>query len=98
MQPGPAPDSGVWTHANSWLGPVPGDRVGVAVLGAPEDLKPLVARFGQYADRTLFPYPMVITLQLPTGAVKHVTPSLVMVFSRSGLAQAAALARRDGAP
>jgi len=97
-EPGPAPDSGVWTHANSWLGPVPGSHVGVAILGAPEDLKPIAARFGPYAARTLFPYSMTITLQLPTGAVKHVTPSLVMVFTRSGLAQAAALARRDGAP
>jgi hypothetical protein len=81
-----APDFSVWLHVE------PNGTIGVGLMGTYPALCPLIERYGRYAQRISFPYPE------PLGEAFDVLGDvtdlhwLVMMFDRSGLDSAAALA------
>jgi hypothetical protein len=69
-----------------WLGPWPGDRFAIGIVGSYSAIKPLIDHYGADADTIYFPYPDKLTTAIRTG----VTPEIfLMVFRREGLARAA---------
>jgi hypothetical protein len=69
-----------------WLGPWPGDRFAIEIVGSYSAIKPLINHYGADADSIYFPYPDKLTTAIRTGVTPEI---LLMAFRREGLARAA---------
>jgi len=89
---GPAPEAqkGTPWHDDLWLGHWPPDDIGVGLTSCRWVLEPIIQKFTPYARMTSFPFP------LPYKNVSRENQNfgrLLMVFSRSALHRAAAVAK-----
>ena len=77
---------------SAWLRDGPDGTISVGLMGTYPALCPLIERYGRYAQRIYFPYPS--SLGEAFDALDDVTAPrwLVMLFDRSGLDRAAAMA------
>jgi hypothetical protein len=73
-----------WTLNGLWLGPGPGDTVGVGVPGTYAALEPVLSRYEKKASATYFPSPQKLTGQTKRGG----QGLLVMVFTPAQLHRA----------
>jgi hypothetical protein len=81
-------------HLGVWLGPMGDGHASVGVYGSYAAVEPIIARYGQSAVRTYFPYPK--TLDASRAADDHLGDRyglMVMEFNREQLAAVAAQVR-----
>jgi hypothetical protein len=86
----PAPGALQWWQ-NLWLGPWGDCMVGVGIVGAYEDLEPLVEHYGPNAADIFFPYPA----KLLDGS-KQGNGQLLIIFTPRGLDRAVGKAKNAG--
>jgi hypothetical protein len=80
----------VRTRNGLYLGPWPGGKIAVGVVGSYDALRPLIARYRNYASEIFFPFPRQLS-DPPHGDT--FMRQLVMVFDRESLARVAAMPR-----
>jgi hypothetical protein len=76
-----------WCHL-IWLGPLGGGNIGIGLTGYYQGVKPVIARYGPYATKVFYPYPLKIGEKADPDALGV----LLMIFDRGRLALASTVA------
>jgi len=81
-----------WCYS-MWFGPIGGNSIGIGLIGYYAGLKPVIGRYGQFANNILYPYPDKIIEESDPDRLG----ALMLTFDRAGLALATAAASKTTA-
>jgi hypothetical protein len=82
-----------WCYS-MWFGPMGRDSIGIGLIGYYAGLKPVIERYGRYANSISYPYPDKLAQDSDPGRLG----ALMLTFDRGKLALATAAASNEGAP
>jgi hypothetical protein len=80
------------TNYMVWLNTEQGGRIDIGLTGHYEALRPLIERYGVFAQKLYFPHHHRLGCLPPRGVRDHRLRRLVMVFDSNGIGRAASLA------